>query len=294
MRRRLLGRWSVLRTRGRWGRAGLVCAWALVLVGLCYAWLWGAWNTSSPAGTTPVSLVDDIIRADKSTLLSALMVEHRFTALDTSGYHQEGSARVYVWGDSGEETGDSPVGLRDPWKLGTQDATGRVLYARNYGRWWIGKASSPYWEEAHARLPAGRDAYAPASANEEWTLTSTSWADVAGGADDLSVTLTTTTYARLDISAALNARVETDDVGLFLRLVIDGTPATSGENGQAHIAYIPGATVEGERWRTANLGFLTDELAPGDHTVKLQYKLSGSGTAKLNRGMQNLLVVRAI
>jgi len=230
--------------------------------------VWAAWDVTKPAGTDPVSTVDDTIRADKAAALAALGLEHQFTAANTAGYHLPNSARIGVGVEAAKGT---------PGKVGTEDSLGRVYYATDTSRWYVGQDNNA-WGRAKFSLNKDRTSWIP---SPDWQLTSTAWAELAAGA--MSVTIETAEACNLLIIVTFTARNDSaSDLGVFFNLAIDDVTTgrvTTAPNGLAYLAPMPAHTNDLQTIRTITMTWLAISVTAGSHTIRPCYKIDPGALA---------------
>jgi hypothetical protein len=228
-----------------------------------------AWDEEKPKGTLNVSLVDDQVRADKTTVRQALGAEHDFNLLGTTtGEHAEGSGKGWV--DVAANRA-----LRDSSK-------GRLFIETDTNKAWYGDAADA-WAE-----------FSPRRNVIDLSLIGTVQSNSAAFINIPNVTLSITLRGgRLFIVASLTVEQLVAAHSGYLVLAVDGTPVTAATLGQAVIKYADGKT-------TVSLNRLVEDgdngisLAAGAHTVTVQWKNEAGGTMELTNNLQVSMVAEEI
>ena len=297
---------------------GLVVVIVVLALAACAGVGFGAWDVAQPAGSLAVSLVDDQVRVDKSTLLAALGLEHTFGASDTSGIHREGAARIWVgtaaamltpttlsytasttgkgrlyfatdqdalyYGD-GTETwavlipkGRINTGTAAA-RSGVTAMAGRVYFATDTNQVSYGNAATPsVWTNLYPRSNVANSSYVWTTGPP--TTTSSTFANISDTEGRLKETITTTGGAvRID---AMITGYSSSTYTVTYSLSVDDVNVSSATNGL-------GGSYATTR-ETVHLTWVTAALSAGDHVVRVLWRTSG-GTGTVATDYEQTLVV---
>ena len=238
----------------------------------------GDWNILKPGGQDLVSTVDNQIREDKETLLSALSKEHNFEASDTTCDHKEGSGKAWVDVAANRSLRDSSRG-----RLFVETDTHKLYYGDTEDAWqWFAPKRNA---NQRSFIPTGGESTASAV-----------WNNIPEGEDDWKVEITTTSdNSQLFITGSATLKSTVSGKNLYAVLAVDGTRVTNSDNpgGQAIVKYADGETTICLN-RLVTDGDNDIDLSAGLHTITMEWKVDADGEASLVGNITASLVVEEI
>jgi hypothetical protein len=234
-----------------------------------------AWDVTTPAGTDNVSTVDDTIRADKSTLLTAIGAEHDFSASTTTGVHDEGAARCWVDTAANRSSRDSSEG-----RLFIETDTQKVYYGD----------SGDAWVQLTPKRNTARLSTTPQT---QISWTATAFTDIS----TLTVDITSKAGAELFIACTVTLKNTVSGKKGYLCLGVDSVEVTDATDGQAVVEY------DDAREQTFTLTRLVQDgdgpgdgidLSAGSHTVTLRAKVESGGACELIQNVNQTIFVHEL